>query len=81
VRDPVALRNQGVAQPEGIGPFAIDQVANCIEIAQRLGHFLSIHLEESGMNPMPREGLTRHRFALRDLAFVVGEDQILAARV
>ena len=60
---------------------ARQQVAQGVVVAQRLGHLLALHHEELGVQPEAREGFAGERFRLRNLVFVVREDQIDAAGV
>src|ERR1039458_7982080 len=76
----VGHRRQQVADGLGRMPLA-DQVAEGIVVAQRLGHLLPLHHEELGVEPEARKQLAGERFRLRDLVFVVGENQVHTAGV
>ena len=51
------------------------------EVAQGLGHLLVVDVDVAVVHPVVGEGLAVGSFALCDLVFVVGEDQILTAAV
>ena len=59
----------------------VEQVAEGVEVAQRLGHLHVVDQQVAAVQPVVHEGLAGGGLGLRDLVFVVREDVVLAARV
>src|SRR5258708_33402443 len=59
----------------------LENVPQGIEIAERLRHLLPFDEEKLGVQPEARERLSGERLRLRDLVFMVREDQVDAARM
>ena len=76
----VGHRSQQEAQRRGLVSLR-QQVAQGVEIAERLGHLLGIDQQVLGVQPVAHERLAGGGFGLRDLVFVVREDQVHAAGV
>src|SRR5437764_285073 len=47
------------------------------EVAERFRHLLASQLKHAIVHPESREALARSTFTLRDLIFMVGEDQVI----
>ena len=60
---------------------ALDDVGDCVGVAERLGHLLVVDEQILNAHPEARELPAGRRFALRDLVLVMREDQIDAAGV
>src|SRR6267378_4093724 len=75
----LAVRNtrQGKAQRRRFIAFP-EQVAQRIEIAQRLGHFLALDEQMLRVQPIPREGLSAGGLALCDFVFVMRKREVNA---
>ena len=58
-----------------------DQVAQGVEVPQALRHLLAFDQEEAHVEPETGEGLSRERFRLCDLVFMVREDEIFSPGV
>src|SRR5262249_28502328 len=56
-----------------------EQVADGLEVPQRLAHLLRVDGDKAIVQPVAREVLSAGRLALRDLVLVVGKDQVLPA--
>ena len=64
-----------------LGVKLLENIAHGEEIAQGLGHFFVVHVDEAVVHPVMHIGLAGCALALRYLVFMVGEEQILAAAV
>ncbi|OPZ34522.1 MAG: hypothetical protein BWY96_03108 [Spirochaetes bacterium ADurb.BinA120] len=58
-----------------------EQVAEGVEVAERLGHLRALHQQMLHVHPAPDEGLAVGGLALGDLVLVVREDEVHASRV
>src|ERR1035437_10435815 len=56
-----------------------DEIADGEEIARDLRHLLAFHQQEARMHPEMHERLPGQRLRLRDLVFVMREDEVFAA--
>ncbi len=79
-RLPVVPADQAVAQRARREALRQD-VVQVVDVAEALAHLPAVDLQELGVDPVVREGLSRVGLALRDLALVVREDVVLAAGV
>src|SRR3989475_10022257 len=69
-------------QPHRRGVHALlAQIARREKIPEPLRHLRAAHVQELAVQPEAGERLPRRRFGLRDLVFVMGEDQVDAAGV
>ncbi len=59
----------------------LQQLAQGVEVAERLGHLLAVDDQVLGVQPGADERLAGGRLALGDLVLVVGEDVVHAAGV
>ena len=59
----------------------LEHIADGEEVAQRLGHLLVVHIDETVVQPVIDEALAAGTFALRDLVLVVRELQVQATTV
>ena len=69
-------------QPESFRRIFSDQLVNGIKIAERFGHFDSVHHQHAGMHPVTGKSVVRmgaHR--LRAFVLMVRENQIRSAAV
>src|SRR5882762_2009209 len=57
------------------------QVAQRIKISQALRHLLALDQKETHVKPEAHERLPGERFRLRNLVFMMREDQVFSARV
>ena len=57
------------------------QVAQGVEVAERLGHLLAFDQQEARVHPEVRELLAGERLRLRDFVFVVRKDEVFAAEM
>ncbi len=78
-RAPVVCAEQEEAEHGRIVPR--DEVANRQRVAQRLRHLLAAQVHHAVVQPVAREGLAGDALGLGDLAFVMREDEVLAAAV
>ena len=58
-----------------------EEVLDADHVAQRLGHLLAAKLQHAVVNPVAGKLFARVGFGLRDLVFVMREDQVVAAAV
>ena len=63
------------------GKAPLDEIAQGVEVAQRLGHLLAVHEQVLGVHPKARERPARGALRLRDLVLVVRELQVHAPGV
>ena len=75
----VVLPGEEVAQ--GFGKVGFEDVADGLEVAERLGHFFGIDLHEAVVHPDVSEGLAERGLGLGDFVLVVGEDEVKPAAV
>src|SRR5205807_607285 len=77
-----AIRNaaERVTQRRGFVSFA-EEVAQCIEIADRLGHLFAFDEQMFGVQPIPRKWFAGRGFALRDFVLVMRKRKVDTARV
>ena len=68
-------------QADGLKVEFLSYVPHQAEVAKGLGHLLIIYIYIAVMHPVPCEGLACGRLALGYLVFMVGEYEILPARV
>src|SRR5699024_8384738 len=59
----------------------LSDLTDCPEIPERFGHLPVVNIQERVVQPVARKNLSIAALALRDLIFMVREDQILAARM
>ena len=71
----VMLAQQEKAQ--GLGQIASQDVADGLEVAQRLGHLFGIDLHEAVMHPETGKLAAAGGFGLGDLVLMMGENEIL----
>ena len=57
----------------------VEQIAQGVKVAERLGHLASVDHEVGAVHPEVDEFLAGAAFGLGDLGFVVGEDVVDAA--
>ena len=77
---PVVGREEVVADRRG-GHALAEERADGHDVPERLGHLPSLHPEVFRVDPVAGEGLPRGSLGLRDLVFVVREDEILPAEM
>ena len=58
-----------------------EQVAQGVEVAERLGHLFAVHAQVRAVHPAAHEGLAGGGLRLRDFVFVVREEVVDAAGV
>jgi len=68
-------------EADGVGVPVLQQVADEDQVPERLRHLLAAEADQSDVEPVPDEGLARHRLGLGGLALVVGEHEVPAAAV
>ncbi len=56
--------------------IGFQNIADGLEISQRLGHFFIVGVQKTGVHPITNQRRSGDRFHLRDLGFVVRENQI-----
>ena len=75
----VVLPGEEVAQ--GFRQVGFQNVADGLEVAERLGHLFRIHLHEAVVHPDVGERLAERGLGLGDFVLVMGEDEVEAAAV
>src|SRR4030095_2782032 len=68
-------------EPQRVRIVTLDDLPDVQRVAERLRHLLLAHVDHAVVHPVPGERLARAGFGLGDLAFVMREDQVLAAPV
>src|SRR5690606_34103582 len=76
-RRPVMGGEEEVA--DRLAVVAAEEFADGDEVAEALGHLLGLDRHEAVVHPVTGEGSAVGGLALRDLVFVVREDEVLAA--
>ena len=78
----LAVRHRRQQVADGFRRVALGhEVAQRVEVAERLRHLLAFHQQKLGVQPEARERLAGERLRLRDFVLVMREDQVDAAGV
>jgi hypothetical protein len=77
----VAVVGAEEVEAHGVGLVPLHELPDGQRVAERLRHLLGAQIEQPVVHPVAHEELPGRSLGLGDLAFVVREDQVLAASV